>query len=231
MRRRTARQPDAFGEVTLSDSSSTTPDRADFCREMLVALVIGAATLASGWASYQSALWEGIQTFRLAAVDSVGRDISVKQVALGQQHLLDLFLLERYLDARESGDKGRTDFLFSRLTPELQTHTRSWLETRPKDNSAAARSPFHMPGYVQQGTDSLEELRRKQATAYAEADGANVISDNYVRITVSFALVLFLGGISALLKVSWPRRALLGGAILLLLASLYFLARMPLAME
>jgi hypothetical protein len=217
--------------VPENDSDAADPARAGFWREMLIAVLIGAATLASGWSGYQSALWEGIQTFRLAAVDAIGRDISVKQVALGQQHVLDIFLLERFLDAREDGDGRRTGFFFTRLSPELQAATKTWLDSRPNDNPDAVRSPFHVKGYVQAGTDALEELRKKQSAAYAEADNANRISDNYVRITVFFGLVLFLAGISAVMSVTWPRRGLIIISAVILVGSLVVMFQMPLAAE
>jgi len=34
--------------------------------ELLVAVILGLATLDSAWSAYQSALWSGVQTFRLA---------------------------------------------------------------------------------------------------------------------------------------------------------------------
>jgi hypothetical protein len=58
------------------------------------------------------------------------------------------------------------------------------MRPRDRDNPDAVRSPFHATGYVQAGVDALEELRRKQATKYADADRANNISDNYARLTV-----------------------------------------------
>ncbi len=198
---------------------------------MLIAIVMGLATLASGWSSYQSSLWDGIQTFRLADMGGIGREVAVKEVELGQQHVLDLFLLERFLDAHEDGDSRRADFLFGRLSPELRTATRTWLESRPKDNPEAARSPFQVEGYVQAGREALEELRRKQAAAYAAADDANKISDSYVRITVFFGLVLFMTGISAVMKGRWPRRGLVSASVVILAVALLFLARMPLATE
>jgi len=39
------------------------------------AIVLALATMASAWCGYQSALWSGVQTFRLAAVSTAGRPI------------------------------------------------------------------------------------------------------------------------------------------------------------
>ncbi|TXL81676.1 hypothetical protein FHP25_03865 [Vineibacter terrae] len=212
-----------------TDPAATEMARSDFWREMLIAVVMGVATLATGWSSYQSSLWGGIQTFRLADMGSIGRQAAVKEVELGQQHVLELFMLERFLDAHEDGDERRAGFLLGRLSPELQAATRAWLESHPKDNPKAARSPFQVEGYVQPGADALAELRRKQAAAYAAADNANRTSDSYVRITVFFGLVLFLAGISAVLKGRWPRRGLVAASVVILVVTLFFLARMPLA--
>ncbi|HEX2885632.1 hypothetical protein [Vineibacter terrae] len=213
----------------MPEATATETERSVFWREMLIAVVMGLATLATGWSSYQSSLWGGIQTFRLADMGGIGREAAVKEVELGQQRVLELFMLERFLDAHEDGDERRAGFLFGRLPPELQAATRTWLDSHPKDNPEAARSPFQVKGYVQPGAAALAESRRKQDAAYAAADDANRISDSYVRITVFFGLVLFLAGISAVLKGRWPRRGLVAASVVILVVALFFLAQMPLA--
>ena len=49
--------------------------------------------------------------------------------------------------------------------------------------------------------------------------------------TMGFCMVLFLAGVSAIMKVAWPRRILLGIGVVLLVLSLGFMAQMPLATE
>jgi hypothetical protein len=48
--------------------------------ELLVAVILGLATLGSAWSGYQSGLWSGIQTFRLAESTAAGRRAGEKAV-------------------------------------------------------------------------------------------------------------------------------------------------------
>jgi len=40
--------------------------------ELIVAVILGLTTLGSAWSAYQSGLWSGIQTFRLAESTAAG---------------------------------------------------------------------------------------------------------------------------------------------------------------
>jgi hypothetical protein len=77
----------------------------------------------------------------------------------------------------------------------------------------------------------LDGLRKKQAAIYVDANRATKISDNYVRITVFFGLVLFLARISVVMKVTLPKRGLMAVSFVTLLCALFVLSQMPLATE
>ena len=57
------------------------------------------ATLGSVWSAYQSGLWNGIQTFRLAESTVAGRRAEEKAVYANQLRGIDLILFEAYLRA------------------------------------------------------------------------------------------------------------------------------------
>jgi hypothetical protein len=64
--------------------------------ELLVAVILGLATLGSAWSGYQSGLWSGIQTFRLAESTAAGRRAGEKSVNANQLRGVDLVLFEAF---------------------------------------------------------------------------------------------------------------------------------------
>jgi len=64
--------------------------------ELIVAVILGLATLGSAWSGYQSGLWSGIQTFRLAESTAAGRRAGEKSVNANQLRGVDLVLFEAF---------------------------------------------------------------------------------------------------------------------------------------
>lgn len=83
----------------------------------------------------------------------------------------------------------------------------AWLATKPRVNPKAPSSPFVMPEY---SLRTRAEASRLAATADKDFEGAqtaNQYADDYLLLTVVFAGVSFLGGIST--KMFYPRHVIL----------------------
>src|SRR5438132_13346409 len=68
------------------------------------AIVLALATIASAWCGYQSALWSGVQTFRLAAVSTAGREAAAQSMKALELRGLDASMFINYVEARGRGD-------------------------------------------------------------------------------------------------------------------------------
>src|SRR5262245_17637470 len=88
--------------------------------EPIVAVILGLATLGSAWSAYQSALWGGIQSFRLAEATAAGRRAAEKAIYANQLRGADLLLFEVYLRALSENNQLLADFLFQRFRPEFK---------------------------------------------------------------------------------------------------------------
>ena len=88
--------------------------------ELIVAAILGLATLGSAWSAYQSALWGGIQSFRLAESTAAGRLAGEKTIHANQLRGVDLLLFEAYLRALSENNQWLADFLFQRFRPGLR---------------------------------------------------------------------------------------------------------------
>ena len=174
--------------------------------DVLSVVLISVAAVLTALCGYQSGRWGGDQ-MRLYNVANASRIESAEAAdrALGTNAInVNLFL--NYIDAVSTGDTVRAQFIFDRFGPDMRSATIAWLATKPLKNRHAPSSPFVMPQYV---VPAKAEARRYEAAAsssFAAAQTANRHSDDFLLLTVVFAAVSFLAGITT--KMSYPRRAI-----------------------
>jgi hypothetical protein len=78
----------------------------------------------------------------------------------------------------------------------LKNATDVWLALNPLNNPDAPASPFEMEEYRLPEEAKAQEYEELAVQKTQEADMANQRSDDYVLLTVIFAMALFFGGIS-----------------------------------
>jgi len=194
-------------------------------------IVLALATIASAWCGYQSALWSGVQTFRLAAVSGAGREAAAQSMKALELRGLDASMFIYYVEAQGRGDTSLEEFLYQRFRPEMRKALDAWLKTDPLHNPHAPLTPFQMAEYVQ---PELLEAQHQQKTAEkmeAAARQANQFSDQYVLFTVLFATVLFFGGISGTFRSRRLQLTAFAIAVLLFVVTVVGLGTMPICNE
>lgn len=199
--------------------------------EITCAVVLALATMGSAWCAYQSTLWGGVQTFRLAAVNKAGREGSEAASAALQYRAFDAAMFMEYIKAKHTGDADTETFLHARFRPEMKAAMDAWLRTDPFNNPAAPPVPFKMAEYVQAEQQEAQRQNELAATLYASAHQANEASDRYVLLTVMFAAVLFVGGIGGTLQSQRLRRILFVLALVLFAGTAVALGTMPICRE
>jgi len=209
--------------------SGAEKDFLDSWLELIVAIVLGLATLGSAWSAYQSGLWNGIQTFRLAESTAAGRRAGEKAVYANQLRGVDLILFQAYIRALTENNSRLAEFLFQRFRPEFKVATEAWLKTRPLKNPSAPSSPFIMKEYSLAVEKEMQQARQEEATKFTEAMKVNEISDTYLLLTVLFSVALFLGGITAAFQTRKIRGAVLALSVITMASAAIFLAFLPLA--
>jgi hypothetical protein len=203
-------------------------DRAVIDRFVDIASVvlISIAAVLSAVCSYQAGRWEGEQT-RLFNVANANRQLSTEaedRAFIITSINVTLFL--HYVEAKESGNAVIAKFIYRRFPPEMRRAVDAWLATDPEHNPHAPTSPFIMPGYAQ----TMQAGSRKEgATAGADFGQALIAhrnADAFTLLTVVFAGVSFLAGVST--KLTYPRHAIIVGVgILALLYGIGRLAFLP----
>jgi len=199
--------------------------------EVTSAIVLSLATMASAWCAYQSTLWSGVQTFRLAQANKADRDASEQRTEALQFKAVDAYMMISYIEARGRKDEQLAVFLLERFRPVMRKAVDAWLRTDPFHDPAAPKNPFKMAEYVQAEEIEAKRLDAEAVRLMAAAQEANHTSDKYVLLTVLFGMVLFLGGISGTFNSRWLRRSLIILALVLFASIVLVLARMPLCVD
>ncbi len=184
--------------------------------EIAAALMLSLATLGIAWSGYQAAKWSGLQARRYTQA-SAARSLANRAATLADQYRTqDLLNFNRWLEAHEVGDTKVADLYERRFRDEFRPAFESWLASDPLDDQHAIASPLTEKTYVLADADKAARLERVGSVRFEQGKAATENADDYVFVTVFFAIVLFFAGIS--LRFAWfPMRILIlsiGTAIL-----------------
>jgi hypothetical protein len=199
--------------------------------ELSSAVVLALATTASAWCAYQSNLWGGVQTFRLAAAARAGRESTQQSLAAFEGRAFDAQVLIAYFEIKGRGDEKLASFLQERFRPEARKAFDAWLLTDPFNNPDAPKRPFEMAEYVQPEVREAKRLDDEEERTLTAAQHANEAADRYVLFTVLFASVLFFGGIGGTFRSDRLKSAAFVIAIVLFLGTVVAVGTMPICKE
>jgi hypothetical protein len=174
-------------------------------------VLISIAAVLTALCGYQSARWSGHQARdynianaeRIASAESSDRANVLTAIDVG------LFL--QYIDAVAAGNTAKAQFVYQRLRPEMKPAMDAWIKAKPRLNPKAPSSPFVMPQYSLQTRAKARRLEASAQATFEQAQAANEHSDNFLLLTVIFAGVSVLGGMST--KMFFPRHLILVGLI------------------
>ncbi len=159
-------------------------------------VLISAATVLTAWCGYEAARWTAIES-RLYNESSAQRvAAAVDSGRFNTLEVIDVGMFLQYVGAVAAGRRDEVAFIYRRFRPEMKRAVDAWLATKPRTNAAAPASPFAMPQYSLRTGKDADRLNALAATNFEQATAANERGDAYVRLTVIFAAVSFLAGIS-----------------------------------
>jgi hypothetical protein len=194
---------------------------------MLAVVLMAAATLGSSWSTYQSSLWNGVQTFLLMDAATQSRAADEKRLTSNQLRTLEASLFVEYARDYYEGKTELSDFLVARMRPEMREAVRAWVATQPRKNPQAPSSPFVMPQYRAKVDDEAREMEAKSAATYNAAQTANRTSDIYGMVGVVFTAALFLAGLVSGFDQRLARQIVLIMSLSMLAIALLIMVRQP----
>ncbi len=164
--------------------------------ELAATLLLGLAAVGAGWAAYQAALWGSNQTFSLDRANRIRRQATILQEKAYLLRVIDVGMFTTYAQAVSQNNEVLAKFLLDRFRPPMKVAVNAWLATRPLKNPDAPPSPFAMKEYRLPEEEEVRRLEQQAHQAVAEAQVQNRTSDNYVLMTVFFAIVSLFSGLS-----------------------------------
>jgi hypothetical protein len=187
--------------------------------ELAQVVILAIAALLTAWAAFQSTKWGGVMANSYSQAGAQ-RTESIRAANLAnRQTVIDVDSFTAWVASVGAEQRAGTDnglditdgtyspvdgtesaFLHARLRPEFRTAFDSWLETRPLADSNSATTPFDQPEYTNAAQDRADELEARAEDLAAKARRANQHGDNYVMMTIVFALAIVLTSIAAKLS-------------------------------
>jgi hypothetical protein len=184
------------------------------------AMLLSLVTITAAWSGYAAAKWGTESRIEIAHAATLRNLAGRAQLAALETRNFDSSTYNAWFTAFTLGDAQKQAIAERRFRPEFKVAFDAWMATDPLDNPNAAPGPTYMPEYQLADQAKANALDREAETTSAAGNRAAVVGDEYVRITVFLAAVLFLVGISSTFKLPTVRYALVGvGTVLLLLAT------------
>ena len=195
--------------------------------EILEAVLLAVVAIMTAWSGYQAAMWDG-ESARHYADSSRMRSESVElSLESGQVLSYNAGTFNAWLQARTNGEKELERELVDRFTPEYRLAFDAWLATDPFDNPDAPAGPRFMPEYEDPVAEEATALSKEAAHAYELGVEARHRGEEFVRLTVVLAAVLFLIAVGQRFRIRKVRVAVLGVAGVFLVFGLVTLTTLP----
>ena len=199
--------------------------------DVVAAVLLALATVATAWSGYQASRWNGEQA-KAAGRSNAARIESTRAAGLANtQTQVDVVTFIAWVDAYAHRDTRLINFYFDRFRPEFKPAVEAWAATKPLKNRAAPLTPFAMPQYrlAEQAKANLLQKDSEQWAARARAYVQR--STNYVLGVVLFAAALFFAGMSAKLPSRRIRIVLLSLGLAVFVGALAWIASSPISLS
>lgn len=193
---------------------------ADGGRDRLVSIVeavmLAVVAVLAAWSGYASAQWSTDSRLQLAQASTARTEANRAYQEASDLKSFDATTFNTWFAAFVADDANGMRLAEKRFRPEFEVAFQAWIATDPANNPDAPPGPLFMPEYQQPKLDEAKALDAKADDLYAEGAHSGGIADDYVRITVYLATVLFLVGISGHFRFTGARVGLIvvGGLIL-----------------
>jgi hypothetical protein len=159
-------------------------------------VLISLATVLTAWCGYEAARWTAVQTRAYNDASALRIQAAVDQGRANTLQTIDVATFLEFVRAVATHTTDEQNFIYRRFRPEMRRAVDAWLATKPLLNANAPSSPFAMKQYTLATAAEAEHFNGLSNKRFVEAADANELGDQYVRLTVIFAAVSFLAGIS-----------------------------------
>jgi hypothetical protein len=199
--------------------------------ELIAAVLLALATVATAWSGYQSTRWNGEQAKAGGRANALRIDSAKAAGLANAQTQVDVATFTQWVDAYSLHQTELADFYFKRFRKELTPAVDAWIATRPLKNAAAPATPFAMPEYRLKARADADRLDAQAAAASRQVLRNIQRASNYVLGVVLFASALFFAGISTKLTTPRLRVTMLSIGCVVFLCTAVWIATSPVSLS
>jgi hypothetical protein len=164
--------------------------------EIVEALLLAVVAIATAWSGYQAAKWDGRQAELYGEASTLRIEADELVTLGGQQRLLDVSTFNTWIQAKNQGQEELAELYVRRFSPEYKTAFDAWMKTDPFSNPSAQPGPSFVPEYKNPLIEEGEAANEEASHVFDEGTAARHRADEYIRLTVVFATVLFMLALS-----------------------------------
>ena len=211
----------------VADRLSKAEDRHSRIVQICEAVLLALVTITAAWAGYSAARWGTASRVDIAR-SSTQRNIATRDdlTALSLRNF-DASTFNAWFIAFTLNSPQKEAIAIRRFRPQFLVAFNAWMATDPLHNPHAPPGPTYMPQYRLPVQAQANVLDNDANAKFNAGNQAGLTGDNYVRITVFLAAVLFLVGIGSSFKLTGVRYALITFGSVLLILSVLLIIRQP----
>jgi len=202
-------------------------DRRDRAVTIVEAVLLAIVAFVAAYSGFASAKWSTESRLDLARASTARTEASNANLAALTTRNFDSSTFEAWFAAYVAKNTTAMTVAERRFRPEFRVAFDAWQRTDPEHNRNAPPGPTYMPQYKLPAQDRANELNAEADRLYAEGAAAGTHADQYVRVTVYLATVLFLVAISGHFPIRGVRVGLVMVGIVVLVLALGTLAALP----
>ena len=222
-----AAEREAAGRQAAKDEADKARERHSRILQICEASLLALVTIAAAWAGYAAAKWGTASRVDIAQSSTL-RNLATRAdlEALSTKNF-DSSTFNAWFIAYTLDNKQKEAVAERRFRPQFRVAFNAWMATDPLHNPNAPPGPTYMPQYKLPVQAQANALDSRATAKFDEGTHAGEISDNYIRITVFLAAVLFLVGIGSTFKIHNIRYALVTFGLALLVVAVVLILKEP----
>jgi len=195
--------------------------------EILEAILLAIVALTTALSGYQAAKWDGESAKAYSTSSQLRVQSDETKLTSNETLLYDTGTFTAWLQADTAGQAKLAGILAERFTPEYKVAFDAWLKLDPLTKPGAPPGPRYMPEYKDPLAEQAKTLADEATEAFNEGVHSRGIGEDYVRVTVILAAVLFLLAIGQRFRIRGVRLAVSGVAGAFLVCCVVLLITYP----
>lgn len=196
-------------------------------RETVAVVVLSVTAILTAWSGFEASKWGGAMSISFSQASSARIEASRNANTANAAKQIDLSTFAVWVQAYAEKDDALVKFTEERFPDRFRPAFDEWMAMKPLQNPKAPKTPFELASYVPPGQREAAADDARADRLFQTALRNNQRGDNYTILTVLFALVLFFAAFANRFTDSRLSWTMLGGAIVLLIVGIGFLAAFP----